>query len=519
MSPGPPRRGSVVFVGAGRGDPDLVRVRGVAALRAADAVVYDALAPPELLELVRPDAELFNVGKRGHDAPTVPQPEINALLLELASAGKRVVRLKGGDPFVFGRGGEEAAACAEAGIDFEIVPGVSSAIGALAYAGIPVTDRRHAASFAVVTGHKDPSRAAEETRWSSLATAVDTLVILMGMRKLEDLVDRVIAGGRDPKTPAAVIMNGTTPAQRVVEAPLEEVAKRAREAGLAAPAAIVIGDVVRLRETLNWFERRPLFGRRVLVTRDASQSGPMVSALRDAGAQAVVAPMIRLAPPADWVDVDAALDAVADYDAMLVTSANAVRFLAARAAERGVSLTPPGLQVLCVGPQTAAATRKAGLPVHRVPDGRYDAEGLLATIERHLPPRGRRFLFPCAEAARDVLPEGLAAAGARVDSVVVYRTLPPEIDAAALRRLLVDEGLDALTFTSPSTATNFAALLDDASRAAAERCIVAAIGPVTADALRDAGLPPHVVAERAGVPELVAGLAARISEDEAGGSR
>jgi uroporphyrinogen III methyltransferase/synthase len=522
VSAAPARKGRVILLGAGPGDPDLVTVRGMNALCEADAVVYDALAPKELLDLVPPGAELHNVGKRGHDEPTRPQPEITALLVQLAREGKTVVRLKGGDPFVFGRGGEEATACAEAGLDFEVIPGISSAIGALAYAGIPVTDRRYAASFAVVTGHKDPTRVSEETRWGELATAVDTLVILMGMRKLEELVERLLAGGRDPKTPAAVVMNGTLPAQRVVEAPLGAIARRAEEAGLGAPAAIVIGDVVRLRETLAWFERRPLFGKRVLVTREERQSGRMVRALRDAGAEAVVRPMIRLVPPDDWAEVDAALDAIASYDAVLITSANAIRFLAGRAEARGVSLTPPGLQVLCVGPQTANATRDAGVPVHRIPESRYDADGLLDEITKHLPPRGRRFLFPRAEGAREVLPRGLASAGAQVDSVTLYRTLPPAIDAAEMRALLLDEGLDALTFTSPSTVENFVALLDDESRAAAGRCIVAVIGPVTAEALRREGFAPDVTAERASVPDLVAALADRMSggtSGDAGGSR
>jgi uroporphyrinogen III methyltransferase/synthase len=263
---------------------------------------------------------------------------------------------------------------------------------------------------------------------------------------------------------------------------------------------------------------RPLFGKRVLVTRDKSQSGRMARALRDAGAEPVVVPMIRLAPPQDWAEVDAALDAIASYDAMVITSANAIRFLAGRAEARGVSLDPAGLQVLCVGAHTAKATRDAGVAVDRIPQSRYDAHGLLDEIVTHLPPEGRRFLFPRAQEAREVLPEGLSALGAQVDPVTVYRTLPPEIDAAELRTLLVEEGLDALTFTSPSTVENFVALLDGESREAAGRCIVAAIGPVTAEALRRLGLAPDVVAERAGVQDLVAALAAQVSEDDAGGS-
>jgi len=510
--------GRVILLGAGPGDPDLVTVRGMNALREADAVVYDALTPKELLDLVPAGAALHDVGRRDHEPSSLSPPEIAALLVELAREGKTVVRLAVGDPFVFGRGGEEATACAEAGLDFEVIPGVSSAIGAPAYAGIPLTDRRYSASFAVVSGREDPTRVSEETRWGALATAVDTLVILMGTRRLDDLAARLLAGGRDPKTPAAVVMNATLPTQRVVEAPLGEIASRAREAGFGAPAAVVIGDVVRLRSTLAWFERRPLFGKRVLVTRDKSQSGSMVRALRDAGAEPVVVPMIRLAPPEDWAEVDAALDAIASYDAMLITSANAIRFLAGRAEARGVSLTPADLEVLCVGPETAKATRDAGLAVHRIPESRHDADGLLDEAVKHLPPKGRRFLFPRAEKAREVLPEGLSAVGAQVDSVTVYRTLPPEIDAAELRTLLVEDGLDALTFTSPSAVENFVALLDGESRAVAGRCTVVAIGPVTAEALRREGLAPDVMAGRASVQDLVAALAARVSGDDAGGS-
>jgi uroporphyrinogen III methyltransferase/synthase len=500
-------RGRVILVGAGPGDPDLITVRGLKALQAADVVVYDALASGALLDQVPAGIARINVGKRGHDLPTRPQAETTELLLTLAREGKTVVRLKGGDPYIFGRGGEEASACADAGIDFEVIPGISSSSSAPAYAGIPLTDRRHAASFAVVTGHKDPSKVAEETRWEALATAVDTLVILMGMRKLSEIVERLLAGGRDPKTPAAVIMNGTLPTQRVVVAPLCEIAHRSREAGLGAPAAVVIGDVVRLREKLAWFEALPLFGKRVLVTRDEGPGGRLASALRAAGAEPIVAPMIRLAPPAEWAAVDAALDVVAEYAALLVTSANAVRYLVGRAEERGLSLAGADWQVFAVGPQTAKAAREAGLPVHAIPAERFDAEGLLAVVAERLPPRGRRFLFPCAEGARDALPEGLVAAGGVVDRVTTYRTLPAEIGRAALRELLLGPGLDALTFTSPSGVENFAALLDDESRSAAGRCIVAAIGPVTAEALQREGMAPSVVAERAGMSDLVAALA------------
>jgi uroporphyrinogen III methyltransferase/synthase len=512
------RPGRVYLVGAGPGDPDLITLRGAQLLREADVVVYDALASPELLALAKPQALQIDVGKRGHSEPPRTQEEVTALLIELAGAGKSVVRLKGGDPFVFGRGGEEASACAAAGIPFEIVPGISSAIAAPAYAGIPVTDRRHSASFAVVTGHKDPGEPAARTRWEALAHAADTLVILMGMRSLESLVARLVGAGRAPDTPAAAVMDASLPSQRVVVAPLGELVERVRGAGLAAPAVVVVGEVVRLRDTLAWFESRPLHGRRVLVTRSREQAPALAAALRGAGAEPVVLPLLELAPPADWRELDAALARPEGYDALLLTSANAVRALASRAKQTGASLAGLAQRVFCVGAGTAEAARAAGLPVHGVPSERQDAEGLLELVAKQLPPRGRSFLLPRAEAARETLPQGLRAAGARVDAVTVYRTLAAPVDAAALRGQLVRGELDALTFTSPSAAEHFAALLDAEALAAARRCVVAAIGPVTAGALRNRGLAPDCVAARAGAEALVEALASRLGPRTRGGA-
>ncbi len=502
------RAGRVYLVGAGPGDPDLITVRGAQVLREADAVVFDALAAPELLALAPAAALRIDVGRRGHAEPPRTQTETSALLVELARAGRTVVRLKGGDPFVFGRGGEEASACAAAGIACEIVPGVSSAIGALAYAGIPVTDRRHAASFAVVTGHKDPGEAAAETRWEALAHASDTLVILMGMRNLEALLARLLAAGLSPETPAAAVMDGSLPTQRVVVAPLAELAVSVRAAGLVAPSVVVVGNVVRLRESLRWFENRPLFGSRVLVTRSREQAPELATALRRAGAEPVVLPLIEIGPPVDWREADEALAQRGVYDALLFTSANAVRALASRAGERGVGLAGLGKRVFCVGTSTADAARSAGLEVHGVPEARQDAEGLLALVTQALPAHGRRFLFAGAEQTRDTLPEGLRAAGARVDVVTVYRTLAAAVDAAGLCERITRGDFAALTFTSPSAAKHFAALLDAPARAGVRRCVVAAIGPVTAEALSKLGLAADCVAERAAAASLVETLAA-----------
>ncbi|MEM7410657.1 MAG: uroporphyrinogen-III C-methyltransferase [Myxococcota bacterium] len=501
------KTGKVLLVGAGPGAPDLITLRGAQALRNADAVVYDALASPRLLELAPADAVKIDVGKRGHDAPTRTQAETTALLLELAREGRTVVRLKGGDPYVFGRGGEEAGACAEAGIPFEVIPGVSSIFGALAYAGIPITDRRHAASFAVVTGHKDPTKVAEETRWDLLAHAADTLLILMGMRNLATLVARLLEAGRDPETPAAAVMSGTLPQQRVVEAPLGELVGAVDAAGLGAPSIIAVGSVVSLREALSWWERQPLFGSRVLVTRSPDQAGPLLVALESAGAEPVSIPMLALRAVADPAPLDAALARLDDFDAVVFTSANAVRFTAERHRERFGAWPPHAVRVICIGPKTADAALAAGLPVHAVPASRFDAESVVAALVSQDEVAGRRFLLPGSDLARPQLREGLAAAGGEALAVVAYQNRPAAVDVAALRADLLAERFDALTFASPSAVHHFWSHLDDEVRAAAARVRVGAIGPATASAVVEVGLAAPIVAQVSTAEGLVDALA------------
>jgi len=510
------RVGRVLLVGAGPGDPDLITVRGAAALASADVVLFDELASDELLYLAPERAEKINVGKRGHDAPTRDQEDINALIIERAKLGQTVVRLKGGDPFVFGRGGEEASACVANEVDFEVVPGVSSTVGALAYAGIPITDRRHAASFAVVTGHKDPTLPAEQTRWKELGSAVDTLVILMGMKKLGELVARIIEGGRAPTTPAAVVMNGTLATQRVVEAPLAELPARAAEAGFHAPAVVVIGDVVNLREQLAWWERTPLFGKRVLVTRTKAQAGEMASALRASGAEPVLLPMIDLVESNELEPLDRALSRLAEYDGLLFTSANAVRFFAARAREQGAtgSFARLKARVLCVGPQSARAALEEGLPVHLTGSGRGDSESFLRELIDILPPKGKHFLLPRSDIGRDVVPDGLRAAGADVDVVEAYRNVPAPVNANQLREDVLSGELDVLTFASPSAVDNFFALLDEPAKAAACKLVIAAVGKTTSRALERVGAAAAVVPDRPGGAELVAALAAHMAQTQ-----
>ena len=505
--------GRVLLVGAGPGDPDLITVRGAKMMARADVVLYDELATSELLDLAPDRAELVNVGKRGHDAPTRSQDEINALLVEHARAGRTVVRLKGGDPLVFGRGGEEMSVCASAGIPFEIVPGVTSAVAALSYAGIPVTDRRYSASFAVVTGHKDPSRVAEQTRWRELGTAVDTLVILMGMRNLSGLIEELIAGGRSPDTPAAAVMHGTLPEQRTCVSTLAELPAAIRKAGLGSPSVVVIGDVVRLREGLSWWERQPLFGLGVLVTRARAQAAALAAALRSVGAAPIFEPMIELVAnddPETAQKISTALANLDRYRSIVFTSSNAVRFFArALAAKRGQRAgLAAGTRTFCVGDRTAQAALAAGFPVHVVASGRSDAEALLGQLLQALPAGGERVLIPGSQIARTVIADGLRAAGAEVDAIPFYVNRRPEIDVLGLRRRLIRGELFALTFTSPSTVDHFLSSLDDESREAASQCMIAAIGRATAKRLESVGMAPAVVPERPEVSAMVEGLVA-----------
>jgi uroporphyrinogen III methyltransferase/synthase len=505
--------GRVVLIGAGPGDPDLITVRGAKMMAQADVVLYDELATNELLDLAPDRAELVNVGKRGHDRPTRTQEEINQLLVDYARAGRMVVRLKGGDPLVFGRGGEEMSVCADAGIPFEVVPGVTSAVAALSYAGIPVTDRRYSASFAVVTGHKDPSRVSEQTRWRELGMAVDTLVILMGMRNLSGLVEELLAGGKAPDTPAAAVMHGTLPEQRTCVSTLAELPEAVLEAGLGSPSVVVIGDVVRLREGLSWWECQPLFGRGVLVTRAREQAAELAAALRSVGAAPVFEPMIELVPNDDPEIGRRIAAVIADLDryrSIVFTSSNAVRFFARALQAEGAPITglAPGTKTFCVGNRTAEAALAAGFPVHVVASGRSDAEALLGQLLQSLPAGSERVLVPGSQIARTVIADGLRAAGTEVDAVPFYVNRRPEIDVLGLRRRLVGGELFALTFTSPSTVDHFIASLDDESREAASQCMIAAIGRTTAKRLESVGMMPAVVPDRPDMSAVVAGLVA-----------
>jgi uroporphyrinogen III methyltransferase/synthase len=495
-------QGHVALVGAGPGDPGLLTLRAAERLAQADVVIYDRLVSADVLAFIPPTAERIYVGKEA-GAHALDQAGINALLVERARAGQRVVRLKGGDPFVFGRGGEEAEALAAAGISFEIVPGVTSAVAVPAYAGIPVTHRQIATSFAVTTGHEDPTKGLETVNWPALAQGADTLVVLMGVGALDDIVGRLLAAGRSPQTLAAVVRWGTTPEQQTVVAALAVLPQAVRDAGLRPPALLVVGEVVRLRERLRWFDRRPLFGKRILVTRTREQASRLVRLLSDLGARPIEVPSIAVVDPPDWQPADGALQTLAVYDWLVLTSANGVRKLFARLAHLGGDarwLAP--VRVAAIGPATAAALREHGIAADLVPTEYRGAAVAQALVEAGV--ASQRVLLARAADVPEELAARLRAAGADVQEVPLYRTVVPE-DAAPRAREALRAGVDIITFTSSSTVRNLLTLAGP-ERERVGQAVIACIGPVTAETARALGLRVDVVAREYTIEGLVAAL-------------
>ncbi|HEY7255202.1 MAG TPA: uroporphyrinogen-III C-methyltransferase [Solirubrobacterales bacterium] len=494
-------RGGVVYlVGAGPGDPGLMTARALELIAAADAIYHDRLIPPGALEGAREDAELVYVGKEP-GRPSIPQEEIAERLVEAARSGRSVVRLKGGDPFVFGRGGEEAEALRAAGVEFEVVPGVTAGVAATAYAGIPVTHRDDASAVAFVTGHEDPEKEEAALDWEALARFPGTLVLYMGVRRLAENAAALIAAGRDPEEPAAAVERGTMAAQRTVTATLGTLAAEVERAGLGAPAVIVVGKVVGRSDVLGWLERRPLHGRSVVVTRARAQASALARTLRLLGAEVVELPAIRVEPLTDGDDVRRAVAAIDGYSVVCLTSPNGVRLLfeALRAAGRDARALA-GATVAAIGPGTAAALAEHGIEADVVPE-RFVAEALLDALAE-IDVAGRRVLLARAAEAREVLPDGLRARGAEVDDVALYETVredpAPEAIAAAA-------DADYVTFTSSSTVRNLTEAVGGRFPNGAR---VISIGPVTSEAAREAGLTVDAEAERHDIDGLIAALLA-----------
>ncbi len=494
------RSGVVYLVGAGPGDPGLMTARSLALIAEADAIFYDRLIPPGALAGAREDAELVYVGKQP-GVPSVPQEEIGERLIEAARAGHSVVRLKGGDPFVFGRGGEEGEALRAAGVEFEVVPGVTAGVAATAYAGIPVTHRDDASAVAFVTGHEDPAKAETALDWPALAAFPGTLVFYMGVKRLGENAAALIAAGRDPGEPAAAIERGTWPGQRTVRATLATIAETVAAEQIKAPALIVVGVVAARREELEWFERRPLHGRTVVVTRARAQASGLARTLRELGAEVVELPAIRIEPRLEAEEVRAAAAAIGEYSLLCLTSPNGVRLLFEALDAAGLdSRALAGVTVAAIGPGTARALAGRGIKADVVPE-RFVAEGLVEVLGE-VPVEGRRVLVARAAEARDVLPEYFAGRGAEVDVVALYETVREAPEEAAIAAA---QEADYVTFTSSSTVTNLTEALGDRFPAAAR---VVSIGPVTSAAAREAGLEVDVEAERHDIDGLLAALLA-----------
>ena len=506
----------IYLVGSGPGDPGLFTIKGVRCMEEADAVVYDRLAPEALLKHAKPEAESIYVGKRPGN-PTMSQGEINDLLVELGRAGKTVVRLKGGDPYIFGRGGEEALALIEAGLPFEVVPGVTSGVAAPAYAGIPVTHRNVSTSVVFVTGHEDPTKGRSDVDWARIANGADTLVLYMGIGRLKEISTELVAAGRRPETPVACVRWGTIPEQRTVTGTLEDIAERVAEADLKPPAITVVGDVVALREAgLDWYERRLLFGRRVVVTRARAQAGELSVELERLGAEVYEFPTIQIQAPEDFGPLDAAIRDLDSFGWIVFTSVNGVEAFLERLWHHGLDLraVPRRAKVAAIGPATAQRIEEVGLRVDVVPE-EYRAEALIEVLETDSI-AGERVLIPRAKVAREILPDKLREAGAEVVVPPAYESAPSSEGKNELARRLGAGEVDCVTFTASSTVENFVGAFGpgEAVGLLAETRVVC-IGPITAETARGHGLRVDTEAEEYTIPGLVEAVVDLFAADPA----
>lgn len=496
--------GVVVLVGAGPGDAGLLTLKGKDWLERADVVVYDHLANAQLLRHVRASAETIYAGKKEGQI-TLKQEEINALLIEKARQGKVVVRLKGGDPFIFGRGGEETVALQKAGIPFRVVPGVSSAIGVSAYAGIPLTHRDFSSTISFITGSNEKGNEDLHIDWEKIASRSGTLVFLMGARKLQRITDNLMKFGKSPDTPIAVIQWGTTARQKTWTGTLQTIVGIAQKEKIRPPALTIVGEVVSLKPQMDWFETLPLFGKCIVITRAEDQADSMMNLLLDQGAEPLLFPVIETVPPEDWEPLDQAQKKLDHYHGLIFTSVNGVRYFFQRLQETGKDLRElKGLRIYTIGPKTERAVTDLGIRVDVVPE-EYVAESLLASMGRENI-QGQRFLLPRAALARETLPEALRSLGAEIDVVPAYRTRRPEGGAEELIERLRAGTVDAVTFTASSTVNNFLERIGPQAKELLTKTVIACIGPITAKTAEQQGLKVAVVASKYTVPGLVTAL-------------
>ncbi len=489
--------GKVFLVGAGPGDLKLITVKGLECIQTADVIIYDNLINKDLLSMAPEGAEIIYVGKKASQH-ALPQDDINKLIVNKARQTDTVVRLKGGDPFVFGRGGEEAEYLFDHGIEFEIVPGITSAIAVPAYAGIPLTHRDCASTFAVITGHEDERKETSAIRWREIANGPDTLVFLMGIRNISVIIDNLLREGKDPATPACVIMSGTLPQQKVVTGTLGQIHDISRQQGVKPPGILVVGDVVRLRERLIWFEREPFFGKSIVITRPADQSVKLADMISGKGALPVFMPTIEITPIKQNTKLTNAIADLRHYDAVIFTSVNGVRIFFDSLKKTGKDARAlAGMTVIPIGSATAAALAMKGISADCVPDA-FTSEGVVELLRKQKI-RGRRFLLPRARKGSNAVVDYIKEHGGECDVVPIYKTSLP------VKKAEYAEQPDIITFTSSSTVDNFVKIY---GKDFLKNTLVASIGPVTSQTLRKHKIPVHIEAQTHDIPGLVEAIEA-----------
>jgi uroporphyrinogen III methyltransferase / synthase len=494
--------GKVYIIGAGPGDAGLITIKAVECLRLADVVIYDNLVNEELLKYAPASARFIYAGKKGGDH-TLSQDRINELLAKEALDGNIVARLKGGDPFIFGRGGEEAEVLVAQGVAFEVIPGVTSAIAVPAYAGIPLTHRGLTSTVAFITGHEDPTKEQSDIDWQAL-TGIGTLVFLMGVKNLKQISDALISQGKSPDTPAALIRRGTTPHQQIITGTLATIVDLAQSSRFKPPAILVVGPVVDLRDTLRWFDTKPLFGKGVVITRPERQADDLVRLLAAQGANPIAFPTISIVPPSDWSELDKALDGLESYNWLIFTSANGVHFFFQRLREKGRDVRDlKGIKICCIGSATAGQIESRGINVDLVPD-EFIAEGILKSFAT-MDLQGQKMLIPRAAKARDILPEGLKKQGAVVDVAVTYQTVNSGRKRKDLLAAIEAGDLDVITFTSSSTVTNYIEIMG-ADSILPPHIKIACIGPITAATAKKAGFAIDITQDEYTMDGLVQSL-------------
>ena len=494
-------KGMVYLIGAGPGAPGLITLKAIECIKEADVVVYDYLANKRFLEYAGKRAEIIYVGKQG-GAHTLPQDEINKLIIKKAQKGKIIARLKGGDPFIFGRGGEEAEEIIQAGIPYEVIPGVTAGVAAAAYAGIPLTHRDFTTTVAFITGHEDPTKEDSNIYWDKISTGIGTLVFYMGIGNLEPNMKKLMENGRSPDTPVALIRWGTTSNQETIIGTIKDIAEKAKQANFKAPAITVVGGVVSLRDKLRWFDKRPLFGKKIIVTRSREQASDFSVLLEKYGAEPIEFPTIETVPPKDWKEIDRAIKNLPKYDWAIFTSINGVKYFIERLKKQGKDIRElKGIKICAIGPATAKAIEDLGIKVDLLPK-EYRAESIITGLGK-TKIKGRRFLLPRALKAREVLPEEIKRLGGKVDVVTAYRTVQPKEKTDEIRKMLREKRVDVVTFTSSSTVENFVNMFKrNEVPGILNGTRVACIGPITKDTATKLGIKTDIMPEKYTIPAL-----------------